>query len=85
VEKGFDSEDDPVIVYSATFLTKGGDLGSKNYFDDYVIPEIGLHTLGINSNKDADEVKRETAYFKDFYWRFFEGGNSAVLPGVITE
>lgn len=85
VEKGFDSEHDPVIVYSATFLTKGGDLGSKNYFDDYVIPEIGLHTLGINSNKDADEVKRETAYFKDFYWRFFEGGNSAVLPGVITE
>jgi hypothetical protein len=31
------------------------------------------------------EDKRESAYFKDFYWRFFEGGNSAVLPGVITE
>jgi hypothetical protein len=75
-----------VTVYSATFLTKGGNLGRTDYFQNYNVPEIGLHTLGINSNKDdADEAQRETAFFKDFYWRFFEGGNFGVLPGVVTE
>lgn len=85
VEKGFDAENDPVTVYSATFLTKGGNLGTNDYFENHEVPEIGLHTLGINADEDLPEDKRESAYFKDFYWRFFEGGNSAVLPGVITE
>jgi len=85
VEKGLDSEGDPVTVYSATFLTKGGSLGTEDYFQNHDVPEIGLHTLGINANEEAPEDQRETVYFKDFYWRFFEGGNSGVLPGVITE
>jgi prepilin-type N-terminal cleavage/methylation domain-containing protein len=85
VEKGFDSEGDPVTVYSATFLTQGGNLGTEDYFQNHDVPEIGLHTLGVNANEEAPEEQRETVYFKDFYWRFFEGGNSGVLPGVITE
>jgi prepilin-type N-terminal cleavage/methylation domain-containing protein len=85
VEKGYDLENDPVTVYSATFLTKGGNLGTNDYFKNYDVPEIGLHTLGINSNKEAPENQKETVYFKDFYWRFFEGGSSVALPGVITE
>jgi prepilin-type N-terminal cleavage/methylation domain-containing protein len=85
VEKGYDLENDPVTVYSATFLTKGGNLGTKDYFKNYDVPEIGLHTLGISASEETPENQRETVYFKDFYWRFFEGGSSVALPGVITE
>ncbi len=85
VEKGHDTEGDNTIVYSATFLTRNLSTGDEYNFDTEYIPEIGLHTLGVSADPEADPDNRETAYFKDWYWRFFEGGSTGMVPGVISE
>lgn len=73
------------IVFSQTFLTPDiNDKKPEKYFDDN--PEIGLHTLGIDASEKLPEDKRETIYFKDFYFRFLqEGGSSIDLPSIVTE
>ena len=85
VEKGKDMEGDNTHVYSATFLTVNTTTGDEYNFDTEYIPEIGLHTLGISAEPGAAANDTETAYFKDWYWRFFEGGNTGMVPGIISE
>ena len=77
VEKGKDNEGDNVIVYTATYTT-------ADYFqpaNTYDVSEFGLHTLGING-EDTDPDNQEVAYFDDFYWLLWEGGQSSLFPGV---
>ncbi|MDY6825120.1 MAG: prepilin-type N-terminal cleavage/methylation domain-containing protein [Thermodesulfobacteriota bacterium] len=83
VEKGRDADNDPTIVYTGTFVTQD----YQSFFDDtgISVPEIGLHTLGISSEASAGEDDRETAYFKDWYWRFFQGGHTGMIPGIVSE
>lgn len=93
VEKGKDLEGDNTHVYSATFLTVKEyppHDGEPAYYNEYnfdteYIPEIGLHTLGISAEPGAAANDTETAYFKDWYWRFFEGGQTGMVPGIISE
>lgn len=97
VEKGKDLEGDNTHIYSATFLTVKEyppHDGEPAYYNEYnfdadpaveYIPEIGLHTLGISAEPGAAANDTETAYFKDWYWRFFEGGQTGMVPGIISE
>ncbi|MDY6905365.1 MAG: prepilin-type N-terminal cleavage/methylation domain-containing protein [Thermodesulfobacteriota bacterium] len=83
VEKGLDADDDPTIVYTGTLVTED----YQSYFDNtgISVPEIGLHTLGVSAASSAGTSDTETAYFKDWYWRFFEGGQTGMIPGVVSE
>ena len=77
VEKGKDNEGDNVIVYTGTYTT-------ADYFqlaNTYDVSEFGLHTLGING-ESTDPDNQEVAYFDDFYWLLWEGGQSSLFPGV---
>ncbi len=77
VEKGKDSEGDNVVVYTSTYTTEG-------YFQNsnaYEVSEFGLHTLGING-ESSDPNDQEVAYFDDFYWLLWEGGQSGLFPGI---
>jgi len=85
VEKGKDLEGDNTHIYSATFLTVNTTTGNEYNFDTEYIPEIGLHTLGVSAEPGAAANDTETAYFKDWYWRFFEGGQTGMVPGIISE
>ncbi|MCP3941887.1 MAG: hypothetical protein GY710_10440 [Desulfobacteraceae bacterium] len=78
VEKGKDSEDDNVVVYTATYTT-------RDYFQKstpYDVSEFGLHTLGINGDETLEALHREAAFFDDFYWQLWEGGKKGLVPGI---
>ena len=76
-EKGQDSDDDSVVVYSGTYTTEDYDFTSN-----LEETEFGVHTMGINANTSLSASYRETCYFDDLYWYFWEGGATSLMPGV---
>ncbi len=74
-------DDQPAIVYSA-FLTTRDYPDNRSQWNQ--IPEVGLHTLGIDVNENTSADKREAVFFDDFSMSVYEA-RTGLHPPVQSE